>query len=53
MEENIVGFTLIFTLILWIPAALALHCCVSCVLIPYGTESFRTDLHAVLKSIVS
>ncbi|CAI8050024.1 hypothetical protein GBAR_LOCUS27521 [Geodia barretti] len=27
MEENIVGFTLIFTLILWIPAALVLHCC--------------------------
>jgi hypothetical protein len=27
MEENIVGFTIIFSLILWIPAALVLHCC--------------------------
>ena len=29
MEENIVGFTLIFTLILWIPSAILIHFCVS------------------------
>jgi hypothetical protein len=27
MEENIVGFTIIFSLLLWIPAAVTLHCC--------------------------
>ena len=29
MEENIVGFTLIFSLLLWIPPAIVLHFCVS------------------------